>query len=90
MKRLLGPHVRAHRPILIPSVPVTEGIEIRHGCHVSLVAYFVPLLSYLVVLVGFCLAILVFICPGYGILVGISVLMVLNFQTIRILPSSMP
>ena len=25
-------HVRAHRPILIPSVPVTEGIEIRHGC----------------------------------------------------------
>ena len=35
--RLLGekvtrPHVRAHRPILIPSVPVTEGIEIRHGC----------------------------------------------------------
>ena len=26
------PHVRAHRPILIPSVPVSEGIEIRHGC----------------------------------------------------------
>ena len=25
-------HVRAHRPILIPSVPVTEGTEIRHGC----------------------------------------------------------
>ena len=35
--RLLGekvtrPHVRANRPILIPSVPVSEGIEIRHGC----------------------------------------------------------
>ena len=35
--RLLGekvtrPHGRAHRPILIPSVPVTEGIEIRYGC----------------------------------------------------------
>ena len=26
------PPVRAHRPILIPSVPVSEGIEIRHGC----------------------------------------------------------
>ena len=25
-------HVRADRPILIPSVPVSEGIEIRHGC----------------------------------------------------------
>ena len=32
MKRFTGPHVRAHRPILIPSVPVSEGIEIRHGC----------------------------------------------------------
>ena len=35
--RLLGekvtrPHVRANRPILIPSVPVSEGTEIRHGC----------------------------------------------------------
>ena len=26
------PHVRAGRPILLPSVPVSEGIEIRHGC----------------------------------------------------------
>ena len=24
--------MRANRPILIPSVPVSEGIEIRHGC----------------------------------------------------------
>ena len=35
--RLIGekvtrPHVRANRPILIPSVPVSEEIEIRHGC----------------------------------------------------------
>ena len=30
--RVTGPHVRANRPILIPSVPVSEGIEIRHGC----------------------------------------------------------
>ena len=30
--KVTGPHVRANRPILIPSVPVSEGIEIRHGC----------------------------------------------------------
>ena len=32
MKKVTGPHVRANRPILIPSVSVSEGIEIRHGC----------------------------------------------------------
>ena len=26
------PHVTAGRPISLPSVPVSEGIEIRHGC----------------------------------------------------------
>ena len=31
-EKVTRPHGRAHRPILIPSVPVTEGIEIRHGC----------------------------------------------------------
>ena len=31
-EKVTRPHVRAHRPILIPSVPVTEGIEVRHGC----------------------------------------------------------
>ena len=31
-ERVTWPHVRANRPILIPSVPVSEGIEIRHGC----------------------------------------------------------
>ena len=31
-ERVTKPHVRAYRPILIPSVPVSEGIEIRHGC----------------------------------------------------------
>ena len=30
--RVTRPHVRANRPILIPSLPVSEGIEIRHGC----------------------------------------------------------
>ena len=32
VKRLLGLMLRAGRPILLPSVPVSEGIEIRHGC----------------------------------------------------------
>ena len=31
-EKVTRPHVRANRPILIPSVPVAEGIEIRHGC----------------------------------------------------------
>ena len=31
-EKVTRPHVRANRPILLPSVPVTEGIEIRHGC----------------------------------------------------------
>ena len=31
-EKVTRPHVRAGRPILVPSVPVSEGIEIRHGC----------------------------------------------------------
>ena len=31
-EKVTRPHVRANRPILIPSVPVSEGIETRHGC----------------------------------------------------------
>ena len=31
-EKITRPHVRAGRPILVPSVPVSEGIEIRHGC----------------------------------------------------------
>ena len=31
-EKVTRPNVRAHRPMFIPSVPVTEGIEIRHGC----------------------------------------------------------
>ena len=31
-EKVTRPHVRANRPILIPSVPVLERIEIRHGC----------------------------------------------------------
>ena len=31
-EKVTRPHVRTNRPILLPSVPVSEGIEIRHGC----------------------------------------------------------
>ena len=31
-EKVTKPHVRANRPIWIPSVPVSEGIETRHGC----------------------------------------------------------
>ena len=31
-EKVTRPHVRAGRSILFPSVPVSEGIEIRHGC----------------------------------------------------------
>ena len=31
-EKVIWPLVRANRPILIPSVPVSEGIESRHGC----------------------------------------------------------
>ena len=60
------PHVRANRPILIPSVPVSEGIEIRHGCQFvsSLVR---PYPNSLKVWVGSCHAVLAPSCPGYVI-----------------------
>ena len=31
-ERVIRPHLTANRPISFPSVPVSEGIEIRHGC----------------------------------------------------------
>ena len=31
-EKVTRPHVRADRPILIPSAPVSEGIETRHRC----------------------------------------------------------
>ena len=31
-EKVTRPHVRAGRPISLPSVPVSDGIEIRHGC----------------------------------------------------------
>ena len=32
-EKVTRPHVRALRPISIPAVPVSEGIEIRQECH---------------------------------------------------------
>ena len=57
------PHVRAGRPILLPSVPVSEGIKIRHGCQFlsSLVRALAKLPGGLG---GFCLVGLALICPG--------------------------
>ena len=31
-EKVTRPHVKANRPISIPSVSVSEEIEIRHGC----------------------------------------------------------
>ena len=31
-EKVTRPHVKANRPVSFPSVPVSEGIEIRHGC----------------------------------------------------------
>ena len=58
------PHVRGNRPILIPSVLVSEGIEIRHGCQFisSLVRALAKLPEGLGI--GSCLVGLVLICPG--------------------------
>ena len=65
-------HVRAIRPILIPSVPVSEGGMVVN----SAVAWYVLLPNYLEVSVGSCPVRLVLTCPGCVILAGISVLMV--------------
>ena len=62
----------ANRPILIPSVPVSE--ELKFGMVVSfLVAWYEPLPSCLVVLGRFLPLGLALICPGQGILDGTSV-----------------
>ena len=31
-EKVTRPHIRPYRPILIPSAPVSEGVEIRQGC----------------------------------------------------------
>ena len=71
-EKVTWPHVRANRPILIPSVPVSEGIEIRRGFSSS-VTWFgsgqVPGR-----LVGFRHVELAPTCPGYVISGGINAL----------------
>ena len=63
MKRLLGLMSGRNRPILIPSVPVSEGIEIRHGCQFisSLVRALAKAAWFF--LAGFCLVGLALVCP---------------------------
>ena len=56
-EKVTGPHVRANRPILVPSVPVSEGIEIRHGC--QFISSLVGALR-----VGFCHVVLALTCQG--------------------------
>ena len=60
------PHVRAHRPISVSSVPVTEGIEIRQGAALSVV-WSGLMGNFLADWVGSCLARLVVVCPGCDI-----------------------
>ena len=31
-EKVTRPHIRPNRPILFPSAPVSEGVEIRQGC----------------------------------------------------------
>ena len=72
-EKVTRPHVRAHRPISIPSMFVSEGIEIRQECR-SIIA--VLLANFSVELVGFYLVLLVGICPGCGTWRGSGVRMV--------------
>ena len=61
-EKVTGPHVRAGRPISVSSVPVSEGMEIRH---VSLSAVLLGRwVSFLVGWVGSCLVKLVLTCLG--------------------------
>ena len=63
-EKVTRPHVRADRPNLTPSVPVSDGIEIRHTVVSLSVAWYVLWPSCLVVLVGSCLVGLVRTCPS--------------------------
>ena len=75
IEKVTGPHVKANRPILIPSVPVSEGIEIGHGC--QFLSCLVRALAKLpVVSVDSCLVRFALTCLGQDTQDGASVLMV--------------
>ena len=62
-EKVTRPHVRANRPILFPSVPVSE--ELKFDMVVSSsVVWLERWPSCLVVWVGFCLVVLALTCPG--------------------------
>ena len=74
-EKVTRPHARANHSILIPSVSVSEGIEIRHGC--QFVSSLVRAFSKLPANMGRFLPCGVGpACPGCVIWDGISVLMV--------------
>ena len=63
IEKVIRLRARAHSPISISSVPVTEGIEIRKGC--QFVSRLVRALGRLLGgLVGLCLAQSEGMCPG--------------------------
>ena len=73
-EKVTRPRTRANRPILIPSVPVSEGIAIRHGC--QFISCLVRALAKLVGGIGRFLPGGIGSHMSRGISVGISVLMV--------------
>ena len=72
-EKVTRPHVRA---ISIPSMPVSDGIELRHMGVSSLVVWLRLWPYSLVVWAGSCHVELALTCPGYAIWGGINVLMV--------------
>ena len=84
-EKVIRPHVRANRPILFPSVPVSEGIEIPHGCQ-----FITSLVRALAKLPGGLGGFLPCRLGSHMSRLRESVFSWFNFQAIRILSSSMP
>ena len=81
-EKVTRPHVRAGRSMLIPCVPVSEGVELKFDRDVnSLVVCLGLSLSYLVVWVGSCLVVLVPTCPGFVFWGGKDAPMVLPLES---------
>ena len=87
-EKVTRPHVRANRPILIPSVPVST--ELKFDMVVSFsVAWFERWPSCLVEWVGSCRVVLVRTCLGYNIWVE-SMLSWSYLEAVRVLSSPVP